>query len=139
MVMSHPPRLCGLLKSCIAQCYSKSVKIYLPISFLLTFKVNAMEFGIEKRESFQIIGLSGYEEAECKEGDTLIILWREFMIRRICVCGIMEVRKNIILYHVGRWWHSGFERMRKEQGLWLGWYKGKILEGMSVEIIPAVA
>lgn len=53
-----------------------------------------MEFGIEKRESFQIIGLSGYEEAECKEGDALITLWREFMIRRICVCGIVEVRKN---------------------------------------------
>lgn len=38
-----------------------------------------MEFRIENRESIQIIGLSGYEEAECKEGDTLISLWCEFI------------------------------------------------------------
>lgn len=48
-----------------------SVKTYLPISFLLTIKgVDAMEFRIEIRESFQIIGLLGYGEAKCKEGDT---------------------------------------------------------------------
>lgn len=47
-----------------------SVKTDPPISFLLTIKgVDAMEFRIERRESFQIIGLLGYEEAKCKEGD----------------------------------------------------------------------
>ena len=38
-----------------------------------------MNFRIEKKESFKIMGLSGYENGECKTGDSLTTLWREFM------------------------------------------------------------
>lgn len=56
------------------------LKTYLPITFVLTIKgVNAMDFRIEKMDSFKIVGLSGYEETECTNGDTLTPLWRKFM------------------------------------------------------------
>ena len=44
-----------------------------------------MEFRIERRESFQIIGLLGYGEAECKEWDTLTSLWFGF-IDKVNLC-----------------------------------------------------
>lgn len=50
-----------------------------PTAVLTIIGGNAMNFRIEKKESFQIIGLSGYENAECKEGDSLTPLWCEFM------------------------------------------------------------
>jgi len=57
-----------------------SVKLYPPITFALTIQEgSALNFRIEKLESFQIIGLSGYETAECNSGDSLTPLWREFM------------------------------------------------------------
>lgn len=56
------------------------LKTYPAITFLLTIQgVTAMDFRIEKKESFQIVGLSGYDEAECRPGDTLTPLWRAFM------------------------------------------------------------
>ena len=56
------------------------LKTYPPITFLLTIKgVTAMNFRIEKKESFQIVGLSGYENVEGRSDDTLTPLWREFM------------------------------------------------------------
>ena len=59
---------------------SVPLKTYPPITFLLTVKgVTGMEFRIEKKECFQIMGLSGYDTAECRPGDTLTPLWREFM------------------------------------------------------------
>ena len=56
------------------------LKTYPPISFVLTIKgVEQMKFRIEKRECFQIMGLSGYESRECPPGDGLSPLWRKFM------------------------------------------------------------
>lgn len=56
------------------------LKTYPPISFQLTIRgVSAMEFRIEQMDSFQIVGLSGYEAPECEGGETLTPLWREFM------------------------------------------------------------
>ena len=48
---------------------SVSLKTYPPITFLLTVKgVTGMEFRIEKKECFQIMGLSGYDTTECGPG-----------------------------------------------------------------------
>lgn len=48
------------------------------ISFALTIKgVNEMKFRIEKRQHFQIMGLSGYDSVEKVEGMTP--LWNKFM------------------------------------------------------------
>ena len=48
---------------------SVPLKTYPPITFLLTVKgVTGMEFRIEKKECFQIMGLSGYDTAECGPG-----------------------------------------------------------------------
>lgn len=56
------------------------LKTYPPVSFLLTIRgEHAMEFRIEKREAFQIVGLSGWEDPECGSDDALTPLWREFM------------------------------------------------------------
>ena len=54
-----------------------SLKIYPPISFVLTIKgVNEMDFRIEKRDGFTIMGLSGYltEDTPWEES-----LWGEFL------------------------------------------------------------
>lgn len=51
-----------------------------PITFLLKIQgVTAMDFRIETRKSFQIMGLAGYEEPECCPGETLSPLWRDFI------------------------------------------------------------
>ena len=56
------------------------LKTYPPISFLLTIKgVSAMEFRIQQMDSFQIVGLSGLEDPDCGNGETLTPLWRRFM------------------------------------------------------------
>ena len=61
---------------------SVPLKTYPVISFVLTIKgVNEMNFRIEKKESFQIMGLSGYDnlDYDMYKGDCLTSLWREFM------------------------------------------------------------
>ena len=56
---------------------SVTLKTYPVISFVLTIKgVNEMKFRIEKKESFQIMGLSGYVE-EVSEG--LPPLWEKYL------------------------------------------------------------
>lgn len=56
------------------------LRTYSPIFFILTIEGgNAMNFRIEHKDSFRIMGLSGYETTECNGGDTLTPLWREFM------------------------------------------------------------
>jgi len=56
---------------------SVSLKTYPPISFILTIKgVNEMDFRIEKKGSFQIMGLSGYTCAGEEWKDSL---WGEFL------------------------------------------------------------
>ena len=59
---------------------STPLKTYPPITFVLTIKgVNAMEFRIEKKDSFQIMGLSGYDGPEVVPGQHLTPLWRTFV------------------------------------------------------------
>ncbi|MCL2774145.1 MAG: AraC family transcriptional regulator [Oscillospiraceae bacterium] len=61
---------------------SVSLKIYPKISFALIIKgVNEMNFRIEKKDSFQIMGLSGYvgECIEVKPGVWSDTLWNEFL------------------------------------------------------------
>ena len=54
-----------------------SLKTYPPISFVLTIKgVNEMNFRIEKRDSFQIMGLAGYFTPGEKWKDSL---WGQFL------------------------------------------------------------
>lgn len=67
----------GATPSC-ARKTGVTLRTYPPISFLLKMKGgNEMQFRIEKKESFQIMGLSGYDSAE-KEG-SLTPLWNKFM------------------------------------------------------------
>ncbi|MCL2753159.1 MAG: AraC family transcriptional regulator [Defluviitaleaceae bacterium] len=58
------------------------LKTYPPITFVLTIKgVNEMNFRIEKKDSFQIMGLAGTDNLDCNTwgNDTLPPLWRKFM------------------------------------------------------------
>ena len=60
-----------------------TLKTYPPLSFKLTIKgVDEMNFRIEKMDSFQIMGLSGYvdeEHIEIKPGLSLVTLWDTFL------------------------------------------------------------
>ena len=58
-----------------------ALKTYPPITFVLTIKgVNEMDFRIEKRDSFMIMGLSGYvTDDEMKPRRTLPTLVNEFL------------------------------------------------------------
>ena len=118
---------------------SISLKTYPPITFLLTIKgVNAMNFRIEKMESFQIVGLSGYDDAECKPNDTLSPLWREFMDKY-----------NPYLWNGGGsdscytapFWQVAAYHFKSEKGktkaIIGAEYKGKKPDFMTVETIPA--
>jgi len=61
---------------------SVSLKTYPPISFILTIKgVNEMDFRIEKKESFQIMGLEGYTsfDENCQEEQWKDSLWGQFL------------------------------------------------------------
>jgi len=70
------------------------LKTYPPISFVLTIKgVNEMNFRIEKKESFQIMGLSGYVTDEFVEvtqddGKKVLMppLWKEYYEKYYLLC-----------------------------------------------------
>ena len=115
------------------------LKTYPPITFLLTIKgVNAMNFRIEKKESFQILGLSGYETEECMAGDTLSPLWREFMdnynsrLWNGGGCGS---------YYTAPFWQIAAYDFQSENGkikaVIGAEYKGKKPDDMVVKTIPA--
>ena len=118
------------------------LKTYPAISFVLTIKgVNEMNFRIEKKESFQIMGLSGYETGEnieIKPGVCLSKLWNEFM----------DGGYNAKLwnnggdsYYTAPFWQIGaYEFQSKDdkvKAIIGAEYKGKKPDGVTVETIPA--
>lgn len=115
------------------------LKTYPPITFLLTIKgVNAMEFRVEKKESFQIVGLSGYEDAECRPGDTLTPLWREFMDNyNSCLWNGGGINN----YYTAPFWQVAAYYFQSDGGktkaIIGAEYKGKKPDDMTIETIPA--
>ncbi len=115
------------------------LKTYPPITFHLTIKGGtAMEFRIEKRESFQIMGLSGYDTAECAPGETLTPLWREFMDHynpRLWNGG------GTASYYTAPFWQVGAYQFQSQDGktrtIIGAQYRGEAPEGMAIETIPA--
>lgn len=118
---------------------SVPLKTYPPISFLLTVKgVTSMEFRIENKESFQIMGLSGYDTDECAPGDLLTPLWREFMDHynpKLWNGGSSNS------YYSAPFWQVGAYHFQSENGktkaIIGAQYTGKILGDMDLETIPA--
>ncbi|MBD5475161.1 MAG: AraC family transcriptional regulator [Lachnospiraceae bacterium] len=115
------------------------LKVYPPIIFTLTLKgINAIDFRIEKKESFQIIGLSGYEYSECEPDDNLTPLWREFMnYYNACLWNDGGVDN----YYTAPFWQVGAYYFQSDGGktktIIGAEYKGKKIEGMTLETIPA--
>ena len=97
-----------------------------------------MEFRIEKREAFQIVGLSGWEDPECGSDDALTPLWREFMDR--CNPRLYNGGGGDSLY-AGPFWQVAAYRFHTEGGrmrTMIGaQYRGVRPEGMAVEEVPA--
>lgn len=115
------------------------LKTYPPITFVLTIKgVNEMNFRIEKKDSFKIMGLSGYENGECKTGDSLTTLWREFMDNynfRLWNSGGTDN------YYTAPFWQVAAYDFQSDGGqtkVIIGAeYKGKRPDGMTVQTVPA--
>ena len=115
-----------------------SLKTYPPISFVLTIKgVNEMEFRIEKRDSFQIMGLIGCENMDCRPncGDTLPSLWRDFMDnynQRLW-------NNDAPSYYTAPLWQVGAYDFEATDGQAIigAEYKGEMPDGMSLKTIPA--
>ena len=118
------------------------LKTYPPLSFVLTIKgVNKMEFRIEKRYSFKIMGLIGYENMEdrpdCTD-DALPSLWREFMDDynpRLWNDGDPN-------YYTVPFWQVGAYDFKptkdgKTEVIIGAEYKGEMPEGMSLKTVPA--
>jgi AraC family transcriptional regulator len=116
-------------------------KTYPAISFVLTIKgVNEMKFRIEKKESFQIMGLSGYENGEAveiKPGVCLTNLWNEFMDNynsKLWNGGNPS-------YYTAPFWQIGAYDFKSEddkvKAIIGAEYKGKKPDGMTIETIPA--
>lgn len=115
------------------------LKIYPPISFQLTIQgVIAMKFRIEKMDSFQIVGLSGYENAACHAGDTLSPLWREFMDEYDPRLWNGGGSGN---YYSAPFWQVAAYQFQSEDGkteaIIGAQYKGRHPDRMAVETIPA--
>lgn len=95
-----------------------------------------MKFRIEKRECFQIMGLSGYESREYLPGDSLSPLWRKFMDNY-----------NEILWNNGEsfytapFWQVAAYQYESQNGLTKtiigAEFKDKNPAGLTVETIPA--
>ncbi len=115
------------------------LKVYPPISFTLTIKGgNALNFRIEKKESFQIIGLSGYETTECNQGDSLTPLWREFMDNynsRLWNGGGSNNYYTAPLWQVAA--YSFQSNNGKTKTIIGAEYKGQNIDNMAIEIIPS--
>lgn len=113
-------------------------KTYPPMAFSLSVKgMNAMKFRIEKRECFQIVGLSGYD-GECEDGDHLTPLWRRFMEEYDFVLWNGGGADN---YYTAPFWQVGAYWFQSENGktksIIGAEFKGRKPEGMEVETIPA--
>jgi len=116
-----------------------NLKTYPPISFKLTIKgVNEMTFRIEKWDSFQIMGLSDSADMRDYEpGDCLPIMWREFMEKynpRLWNNGKDS-------YYTAPLWQVGVYEFKPEMGkvksIIGAEYKGRKLDGMAIETVPA--
>ena len=113
-----------------------TLKTYPSISFVLTIRgVNEMNFRIEKKESFQIMGLSGYVE-EVTKG--LPPLWEKYL-------NVYDpiMWNNGDSYHSAPFWQIGAYDFHsvdgKTKAIIGAEYKGKKPEGVeiSIETIPA--
>ena len=124
---------------------SVPLKTYPVISFVLTIKgVNEMNFRIEKKESFQVMGLSGYETeetVEIKPGVCLGNLWKEFFDG-----GYNEkLWNNGESYYTAPFWQIGAYDYNLQDGkvkaIIGAEYKGKKPDienlNLSIETIPA--
>ncbi len=116
-----------------------ALKHYPPITFVLTLNgMNAIDFRMEQRECFHIMGLSGYECSECEPNDSLTPLWRKFMEdynARLWNSGGADKYYTAPFWQVGAYHfqsHAG-----KTKAIIGAEYKGKKLEGMTIETIPA--
>ena len=91
-----------------------------------------MEFTIEKKESFQIMGLSDYEYEDTERNEEITGVWVEFTA---------EYDKKLMDYYTAPYWQVGAIDYSSKDGkkkiIVGGEYKGKMLEGMSIETIPA--
>lgn len=98
-----------------------------------------MKFRIEKRESFQIIGLSGYESMECSSGDSLTPLWRKFMDEynpRLWNSGSDSYYKEPFWQVAAYAFGTSDEKIKTIIG---AEYKGQDIKDMDIETIPAAA
>ena len=121
-----------------AQKINIALKAYPPISFVLTIKgVNELNYRIEEKESFQIMGLSGYESEELvewKPGKSITPLWKEFVDKYMTHVGNFETAP---FWQVGAYWFQSNDG--KTKAVIGAEYKGEKPVGIevSVETIPA--
>lgn len=113
------------------------LKTYPPISFVLTIKgVEQMQFRIEKKEAFRIMGLSGYESSECLPGDGLTPLWRDFMDN---YNGILWNNGNSL--YTAPFWQVAAYQFKSQNHLTKtiigAEVKGEVPDRLTVETIPA--
>ena len=96
-----------------------------------------MKFRIERRECFQIVGLSGYD-GECENGDHLTPLWRRFMEEYDHVLwngGGVDNYYTAPFWQVGAYWFQS--ENGKTKSIIGAEFKGRKPDGMAVETIPA--
>jgi AraC family transcriptional regulator len=120
---------------------SVPLKTYPPITFVLTIKgVNEMDFRIEKKDAFQIMGLAGFVNPEGMEWEGS--LWWQFIDEP----GIYNKRLydgGSRKYYTAPLWQVGaydFHSVDGKTNTIIGAeYKGKKpdIEGMSIKNIPA--
>lgn len=114
------------------------LKNYPPMAFSLTMKgADVINFRIEKRESFQIVGLSGYDE-ECENGEHLTPLWRRFMDEYDFLLwngGGADNYYTAPFWQVGAYWYEAEDGRTKS--IIGAEFKGRKPEGMTIETIPA--
>ena len=117
-----------------------SLKTYPPISFVLTIKgVNEMEFRIEKRDSFQIMGLlENADMDDCEPGDILPEMWHRFLEQynpHLWNNG-KDSYYSAPLWQVGAYdFHT--TKDGKSESIIGAEYKGRMLEGMALKTVPA--
>ncbi|MCL2406512.1 MAG: AraC family transcriptional regulator [Defluviitaleaceae bacterium] len=128
-----------------------SLKTYPSIAFVLTIKgVNEMDFRIEKKESFQIMGLSGQvtdEFIEVTQGDgskvSMPNLWKEYYEKNYLLC---KNHYSAPFWEVAAFFLDSDQSLRyfnapngSVKAILGAEYKGKIPEGadLTIETIPA--
>ncbi len=123
----------------VAQKGGIPLKIYSPITFILTIEGgNTMNFRIEQMDSFQIIGLLGFETTECSTGDTLTPLWREFMDKYNSRLWNNGGSNN---YYTAPFWQVAAYSYKSNDGktktIIGAEYKGQSIDDMMIETIPS--